>query len=323
MGIKTEMMTAVDPSHLPAGARLRSGTAARLAGLPVTTLRVWERRYNVVSAPKTATGQRLYSAQDVQRLALLKQLTDRGHAIGTIAGLLLAELQGLVAAAAARPAAADGVPPPHLRVVGRAAAQKLRSAGAVLLSVHEDLADAEAALPLPAPAAGGAHVLLTHLPLLHPALAERALRLAAGTQASALLVLYTFGPEPVAESLRAAGAIVRREPISGRDLMRLLASTQASPATTGLHEPAARRFSDEALAGLAEQASTVACECPRHLAELVLQLSHFERYSADCDAQSPADAALHRHLAGLAGASRAMFEQALQKVVIDEGLIVP
>jgi len=86
-----------DLSQLPPNARLRSGAAARLAGLPVTTLRVWERRYGVVSAPKTATGQRQYGAVDVQRLALLKLLSNHGHAIGTMADLPLADLRSLFA----------------------------------------------------------------------------------------------------------------------------------------------------------------------------------------------------------------------------------
>ena len=87
-------------------------------------------------------------------------------------------------------------------------------------------------------------------------------------------------------------------------------------------QAAPRRFSDEALAGLTQQVSSIACECPRHLAEIVLQLAHFERYSADCLAGSPADTALHLHLSGLAAAARTQFEQALARVVAAEGLDV-
>ena len=102
--------------------RLRSGTAARLAGLPVTTLRVWERRYGVVAAIKTESGQRVYSAHDVSRLRLLRQLTRAGHAIGTIATLELDSLQALASGMPAHmsaPTAAtfDAV------VVGRSAAR--------------------------------------------------------------------------------------------------------------------------------------------------------------------------------------------------------
>jgi DNA-binding transcriptional MerR regulator len=73
----------------------RSGAAARVARMPVTTLRIWERRYGVVSPPKSASGQRLYSSQDVQRLVLLKKLVERGHAIGSIARLELDQLDRL------------------------------------------------------------------------------------------------------------------------------------------------------------------------------------------------------------------------------------
>ena len=69
------------------------------------------------------------------------------------------------------------------------------------------------------------------------------------------------------------------------------------------------------MADLAERPTAIACECPRHLAEIVMQLVNFERYSDDCGSRSPADAALHRHLSGLAGAARTLFEQALERVV--------
>jgi DNA-binding transcriptional MerR regulator len=314
-----DMTDRLDPSRLPPNARLRSGSAARLAGLPVTTLRVWERRYNVVAAPKTATGQRLYTTQDVQRLALLKQLSDRGHAIGTIAALGLEELQGL-AAAAPMAAGAGTVDGPSLVVVGRGVAQKLRPAGGALLAVHEDLAEAERVAATPG--AVRPEVLLVHLPSLHPVLAERALALRAQFQAAALVVLYAFGAEAVAESLRAAGAVVRREPITGRELARVLTAARPAPAAQPAAGAGPRRYSDDHLATLAELPTSVICECPRHLAELVMQLAHFEQYSAECDSRSPADAALHRHLGSLAAAARAMFEQALDRVVAEEGIVL-
>lgn len=67
--------------------RYRSGEAARLARMPAATLRIWERRYGVVAPPKTPSGQRLYSDDDVQRIRLLKTLVNQGHAIGSIASL--------------------------------------------------------------------------------------------------------------------------------------------------------------------------------------------------------------------------------------------
>ena len=71
----------------------RSGAVARLTGIPVQTLRVWERRYRIVGPRQSATGQRLYAPSDVNRLAVIKQLVDSGHAIGSIAPLGLDQLR--------------------------------------------------------------------------------------------------------------------------------------------------------------------------------------------------------------------------------------
>ena len=73
--------------------RYRSGAVARMVRMPVATLRIWERRYGVTAPATTPTGHRLYTAADVQRLALLKQLTDLGHAIGSIATLDMEQLR--------------------------------------------------------------------------------------------------------------------------------------------------------------------------------------------------------------------------------------
>jgi DNA-binding transcriptional MerR regulator len=73
--------------------RHRSGAVARMVRMPVATLRVWERRYQLCPPALTPSGQRLYSAADVRRIALLKQLTEHGHAIGSLAGLDMVQLQ--------------------------------------------------------------------------------------------------------------------------------------------------------------------------------------------------------------------------------------
>ena len=64
-------------------------------GLTPHVLRAWERRYAVVSPTRTEGGQRLYSDLDIERLLRLRQLTERGHAIGRIASLPLLELERL------------------------------------------------------------------------------------------------------------------------------------------------------------------------------------------------------------------------------------
>lgn len=309
--------------------RLRSGTAARLAGLPVTTLRVWERRYGVVAADKSESGHRVYSPHDVSRLRLLRQLTHAGHAIGTIATLQLAELEALQLMVAGMPMsigapiakAVDAV------VVGRSAAHALEAVpGFALRAVHDDLDQAEAAPERQ----GQVGLLLVRVASLQPSEVERVLALGASLHAGAVFVIYAFGTEASAQALRDAGATLRREPVSSRELARWLSGARSALQTRLIAPPtrdaatsqevAPRRFSDAALMQFSEMRSPVACECLRHMSEIVAQLAGFERYSQECTSTGPADAALHRHLSQTAGVARTMFEQALQRVVDDEGL---
>jgi DNA-binding transcriptional MerR regulator len=69
------------------------GTVARLTGITTYTLRMWERRYGAVVAERAANGRRVYRAEDVEKLSLLKFLTDRGTAISSVANLDLETLR--------------------------------------------------------------------------------------------------------------------------------------------------------------------------------------------------------------------------------------
>ena len=70
---------------------------ARLTGIPIDTLRAWERRYQVVEPARDDRG-RLYDDVDLRKLKLLKRLVERGHAIGRIARRSEADLERLAEA---------------------------------------------------------------------------------------------------------------------------------------------------------------------------------------------------------------------------------
>jgi hypothetical protein len=283
-------------------------------------LRVWERRYAVVAPPKTGTGQRLYTTEDVQRLKLLRQLTQRGYGIGTIANQSLERLRTLAAEAVV--GTFEPVPQ-RLNVVAIGASAEQRLKGLAGCTIRGDFADLAAAEHAPAPP-GVIDVLFVRLASLQAESAPRILALRDRLKPSAVSVLYAFGTEASAEALRAAGANVRREPIASRELARMIALPR-SPA--GLDEKrvdyAVRRFDDAQLVELTGLPSAIACECRRHVAEIVMQLAGFERYSGECLVGSPADAALHQRLSALAEHARGMFEQALQHILTEEALAVP
>lgn len=84
--------TAGDPRQLP---RHSIAVVSRRTGINQLVLRAWERRYAAVVPSRTPTGRRRYTDADLEKLILLASLTGAGHRIGDIAGLPLAELQGL------------------------------------------------------------------------------------------------------------------------------------------------------------------------------------------------------------------------------------
>lgn len=58
------------------------GIVARMTGIPVATLRVWERRYGFPTATRTSGGHRLCSEREVVRLRWVKARVDDGMQTG-------------------------------------------------------------------------------------------------------------------------------------------------------------------------------------------------------------------------------------------------
>ena len=69
--------------------------AAKLTGIPLDTLRAWERRYRAV-IPKRSAGARVYSEEQIKRLLLLRQAVEEGHSIGQVAGVGDRQLRDLI-----------------------------------------------------------------------------------------------------------------------------------------------------------------------------------------------------------------------------------
>ncbi|HSJ25947.1 MAG TPA: MerR family transcriptional regulator [Longimicrobiales bacterium] len=78
------------------GARHPIGVVSRRTGVSLHVLRAWERRYGVVEPARTAGGQRLYSDADIERLRLLRQVTDAGRNISQVSDLPVEDLRRLV-----------------------------------------------------------------------------------------------------------------------------------------------------------------------------------------------------------------------------------
>jgi DNA-binding transcriptional MerR regulator len=71
------------------------GYVSMMTGVSAHSLRAWERRHHAVTPTRTASGHRLYSQEDINRIALLKQAIKAGHHISQVAGLDRPALESL------------------------------------------------------------------------------------------------------------------------------------------------------------------------------------------------------------------------------------
>lgn len=311
----------------------RSGAVARLTGIPVQTLRVWERRYNIVGPRQSATGQRQYSPDEVTRLTVIKQLVDLGHAIGSVATLDLERLLSMLDTAARAPRrTADATVagagfPVRVAIVGDTLAMRVqhyRLAALQVVAASPDAARAGEALRGVA-----ADVLLIELPTLQRESAQAIRSLAEQVGAQQIIVEYGYGPQRIERELRALGCTLARAPLT-IDQLELLCQLPSAAPQAGDPRPvrrldpvAPRRFDSRALTEISLASVTLNCECPHHISELLVRMGNFETYSAECENRSPADAALHHYLLLVAGNARAMLEEALVRVVEAEGISLP
>jgi MerR family transcriptional regulator, light-induced transcriptional regulator len=68
---------------------------ARRTGLSAHVIRIWEKRYGAVAPERTGTNRRLYSDEQIERLGLLRDITQAGHSIGHVANLPTEKLRQL------------------------------------------------------------------------------------------------------------------------------------------------------------------------------------------------------------------------------------
>lgn len=305
----------------------RIGAVSRLTGVPADTLRVWERRYSVVTPYRADSGTRLYGPEDVGRLTLIKRLVDRGDAISSVANLTLSQLRDRVSGADL-PEPDGGLGRPcRVVVLGPSLSDRLRRESATLGGLDlvglydgpdEFLASARDLAP---------DLVLFDYPTVHEGQVREIASLMSHSGAARGILIYHFAARGTLERLESRRVLGRRAPVDTLELRRLCLSLHQGPrhgeggegseADIALPIPI-RRFTDRELGRIAAASTTVRCECPHHLVDLVSALAAFEDYSEECEIRHADDAALHAYLHVSAAHARSIMEAALAKVVAAE-----
>ena len=310
------------------------GAVSSLSGVPTPTLRVWELRYETFQPEKTESKHRLYTDDDVLKATVLKRLTDQGHSISSIAKLNTTDLNNLLQQQQEtnqRKASSDFKDQTvSIAVIGLPLAAKIESKKFTFsfnnqaIRITDIFSTVQQALQ--AKFQKNPQIILVHTNSLHAGVQVDIHRLAQINNALQVIVLYNYGQEPIIESMKRCGMIVRREPISDSDLADLIKSVlliDNDSITAGLMSGILippRKYDDIELMRVAGISTDVLCECPKHVSEIITQLASFEQYSHECLNKSTEDAHLHAYLSSVSGSARALFESALEMIAKHEGI---
>ena len=310
------------------------GAVSNLSGVPAPTLRIWESRYDCFTPHKTEGKHRLYTDDDVLKATLLKRLTDNGHSISSVAALTCTALNELLQKQQSANQRKQLTEHPSstvsMAVVGLTLASRIESKKFTLGFQHHAIQVTDIYNTLSqALESTGPHkpqILLIQCISLHAGVQVDIHRLAEMHGALQVIVLYSFGQEPIIAAMKRCGMIVRRDPISDADLADLVNSVlliDPAQSAVGLNSGTLipqRKFNDLTLMRVSGISTNVLCECPRHVAEIIAQLANFEQYSHDCLNKSSEDAHIHAYLSSVSGSARALFESALEMVAQHEGI---
>lgn len=296
------------------------GIVARRTNIHPETLRIWERRYNLVVPGRNDTGRRLYSESDVLKLSLVKQLTELGHPVGGLAELSIDSLRSRLAQATA-----DVQPKKIARsarcgviFVGESLTLRMQRElplleGIELVACLRPSDDHLATL-----SKLGAEILIAECTTVNEQSLTLIRRQLSQSRCTAAIVIYSFGTKMALADLERAGVICLKGAITTAELSRACLSLRPAspkPALPVQAEPTPPRFDAKQLARIAALSPAIRCECPNHLAELVTSLTAFEQYSSECANSSREDAALHQHLHRSTASARAILEECLSYVI--------
>ncbi len=311
------------------------GAVARLTGLTDHTIRVWERRYGAVVAQRAANGRRVYGPGDVEKLGLLKRLTDQGLSIGQIAAesleVLRERAQSISAIASAPPPDRVGVAILGDFLPGQFAADD-RDIAPVDIVVAGDNRETFVADLARQPV----DVVVLESAVLDDSVTTQLFEYMQIAGAARGVVVYSFGRLGDVDRARDARIIVLRSPANVDEVRAAVMrayepAAETRPRTAPSRDTgesdwhfsgpvAPRRFNNQQLTRLARASTAIDCECPHHLAQLVGDLTAFEVYSAQCANRDEDDAALHRYLHQTTAQARALIEAALERVAEVEGI---
>lgn len=303
------------------------GVVVRRTNIHPETLRVWERRYELIVPDRSDTGRRLYSEGDIRKLQLVKQLTELGHGVSSLAKLSSDELLERLTASHHQGTQRETRSGLKCRVAFVGDTLRVRYGRHLLY--YKDIDIVGSMIPGSSTSHAQADVVIIDLSTINEESQALIEQYCTDSGASAAIVVFNFATRKAISELESAGIVCLKGALSAAEIYRACMSLMqplfnvASLADQQTDEESAPpRFDKDQLSHIATLSSAIACECPNHLAELIINLTAFEHYSLECANRNEDDARLHLQLNQSTAAARMILEESLARLIEIEGIVV-
>ncbi|MEH6517073.1 MAG: MerR family transcriptional regulator [Halioglobus sp.] len=300
------------------------GTVSRLTGIKADTLRVWERRYDLVASHKTSSGRRQYTRAGLEHLQLIAALLEGGARIGEIASAERKTLESLLRAGGKQGSESIPTPKPRVVFVGEALCRWLSDHQGAISNVDALLAEESAVKACSSfpEDLESVDTLVVGGDCLNGLEATGIVRLCMQLKPLKVLLCYESLTESSLRTLQDHAVVVLNYPLEVGELachlnLALVEKHSAVGAANiaDLVNIRPHIYSEPELHDARLMKSSLDCECPQHLVDLITALNRFEAYSVDCSTESWDDAAVHACLYTYTAQARWLMEKALDTVI--------
>lgn len=302
------------------------GAIARLTGLSVHNLRVWEKRHNAVETSRSDSGRRIYDEQALERLRLLKGCVDNGFSIGSIAAQSDDDLRALLADFDDAPQHTTA-PTQGLRaaLVGNEAISLVDHVNGFPIELHTIDRYPTIDSLLSNNQSKAIDLLIAEQPSLSPAETQALANTLKQLSPRHTLIIYRYARQQDIAYLRSLNIQCMKSRIPREEVLELLQTMLETPQTEPIIQKNSNRvperlFSDQALQKAAAMSTSIECECPHHLSELIKSVVSFEQYSLECESKDQEAYDLHHHIYERSAQARAILEDLLTSVLLQEGI---
>ena len=290
----------------------RIGLTTQITGIRPETLRAWERRYEVVKPIRTDAGDRLYTQADIDRLLLIKKLVANGDAISAVANLNIENLEKRITSCKTA-LTSVGKNDLNFILLGRTILDK-KSLDSMRLNMIDVVQD-------PKNIKSNYHCkidfVIAEISTVNQGTLKVLQKILSQSKASKLLCAYDFGKESDVATLTTQDTGTISMPLNHSEITNWCSNNFPNYMQSTSTD---RLLTDQDIASIVAAGSTINCECPRHLSDLIHKLAAFEKYSSECEARNAKDAEIHQELETTSAKSRYLLEEVLIKLAKVEGI---